>query len=176
MAVGAIQNNQNGTAMYGDGTTLPLFDGELGVSAASILIRYTYFGDANLDGVVNASDFTLIDAGSVGHLTGWLNGDFNYDGVVDGADYALMDNAFNQQGALLTNNLAPSALAARGIRSVSYDSGSAVLTGSLTEVPIGAAGNRSLIASSLATAVPEPTSAVALVGLVAGLAGRRRRR
>ena len=38
-----------------------------------------------------------IDNGFVNHLTGWFNGDFNYDGVVDGSDYALIDNAFNRQ-------------------------------------------------------------------------------
>ena len=56
-------------------------------------MKYTYFGDANLDGVVNASDYTLIDNGfnsqtSGPLLTGWFNGDFNYDGVVNGDDYA----------------------------------------------------------------------------------------
>ena len=30
--------------------------------AGDILIRYTYFGDANLDGVVDGSDYSLIDA------------------------------------------------------------------------------------------------------------------
>jgi hypothetical protein len=30
------------------------------------------------------------------HLTGWSNGDFNYDGVIDGSDFSLIDNTFNQ--------------------------------------------------------------------------------
>ena len=76
------------------------FDGQP-VSASSVLVRYTYYGDANLDGKVNAADYTRADVGAVTHATGWLNGDFNYDGVVDGTDYALMDNAFNQQGSAL---------------------------------------------------------------------------
>jgi hypothetical protein len=29
-------------------------------------------------------------------MTGWAYGDFNYDGVVDGSDYSLIDNTFNQ--------------------------------------------------------------------------------
>ena len=66
-----------------------------------MLIKYTYYGDANLDGKVNASDYSLIDNGYLNHLTGWFNGDFNYDGVVNGSDYTLIDNAFNMQGALL---------------------------------------------------------------------------
>ena len=92
-AVGVIPNvNANGAALYAS------FDG-VAVTTADVLVRYTYFGDANLDGVVTAADYGRIDAGVVGQLTGWLNGDFNYDGVVDGSDYALIDNAFNHQTA-----------------------------------------------------------------------------
>ena len=74
-------------------------DGVPGVAASpgDVLARYTYYGDANLDGVVNAADYVAVDVGSVTGLTGWANGDFDYDGVVDGSDYAMMDNAFNQQ-------------------------------------------------------------------------------
>ena len=93
-AVGVIRN------VGADGVT-PLvasFDG-VAVSAADVLARFTYYGDANLDGVVDAADYVAVDVGSVTGLTGWANGDFNYDGVVDGSDYAVMDNAFNQQPA-----------------------------------------------------------------------------
>jgi hypothetical protein len=76
------------------------FDGQA-VSVDDVLVKQTYYGDANLDGRVDGSDYTLIDNGYANHLTGWFNGDFNYDGVVDGSDYALMDNAFNNQGAAI---------------------------------------------------------------------------
>jgi hypothetical protein len=66
-----------------------------------VLVKYTYFGDANLDGMVNGSDYTLIDNGYNSGLSGWRNGDFNYDGVIDGDDYMLIDNAFNTQGSPL---------------------------------------------------------------------------
>ena len=92
-AVGVIQN---ATAIGGTTPIYLSFDGQP-VTAADVLARYSYYGDANLDGVVNAADHTRLDAGAVMHLTGWQNGDFNYDGVVDGSDYALADNAFNQQ-------------------------------------------------------------------------------
>ena len=39
-------------------------------------------------------------------LTGWFNGDFNYDGVINGSDYTLIDNAFNTQGAQLAAQIA----------------------------------------------------------------------
>ena len=63
-----------------------------------MLVKYTLFGDTNLDGTVNGSDYGRVDAGFNGHLTGWANGDLNYDGTVDGSDYTLIDNAFNTQG------------------------------------------------------------------------------
>ncbi len=77
------------------------FEG-VSVSNTDVLIKYTYFGDANLDGIVNGSDYTLIDNGVNSSLTGWRNGDFNYDGIVNGDDYTLIDNAFNTQGAAIT--------------------------------------------------------------------------
>jgi hypothetical protein len=83
------------------------------LSDNDVLIKYTYYGDANLDGTVDGSDYTLIDNGYLNHLTGWYNGDFNYDGVINGSDYALMDNAFNTQGASITSIVAsPTALVA----------------------------------------------------------------
>ena len=38
--------------------------------------------------------------------TGFSNGDFNYDGVIDGSDYTLIDNAFNAQAASLAAEVA----------------------------------------------------------------------
>ena len=78
------------------------FDG-VTISPGDVVAKYTYYGDANLDGSVSSADYTRIDAGFLSHgtLTGWANGDFNYDGVVNGSDYTLIDNAFNMQGASL---------------------------------------------------------------------------
>jgi hypothetical protein len=94
-ALAVVQNNQGGQALF-SGTRM--FD-QFIPGAADILVKYTYFGDANLDGKVDGSDYSLIDAGykSHGTLTGWYNGDFNYDGSVDGSDYSVIDNAFNNQ-------------------------------------------------------------------------------
>ncbi len=92
-AVGVIQN---ATAVGGATPIYTTFDGQP-VSASDVLARYTYYGDTNLDGAVNAADYLRVDVGYFGHLTGWQNGDFNYDGVVDGSDYTLMDDAFDQE-------------------------------------------------------------------------------
>jgi alpha-L-arabinofuranosidase len=81
------------------------FDGVPGV-ATDVLVKYTYYGDANLDGKVDGSDYSLIDNGFQNHLTGWYNGDFNDDGFVNGSDYTLIDNAFNRQGTSLAASVA----------------------------------------------------------------------
>jgi autotransporter-associated beta strand protein len=98
----AASNTSYLTAV-GLATGLTSFEG-LTVSTSDVLIKYTYYGDTNLDGGVDGSDYTNIDNGFNSHLTGWQNGDFNYDGVVDGSDYTLIDNAYNTQGASLGTN------------------------------------------------------------------------
>jgi hypothetical protein len=50
-----------------------------------VVIKYTWVGDANLDGIVNAADLSAMT--STG--TTWATGDFNYDGKVNADDYAL---------------------------------------------------------------------------------------
>jgi autotransporter-associated beta strand protein len=75
-------------------------------TSSDVLVMYTYYGDADLNGTVNGADYQQIDMGFGLHLTGWSNGDFNYDGVVDGSDYSLIDNTFNQINATGASPLA----------------------------------------------------------------------
>jgi hypothetical protein len=83
------------------------FDGK-SVAQGDVVVKYTYYGDANLDGKVDGTDYSRIDSGYMTQAKGWLNGDFNYDGVVDGSDYTLIDNAFNQQSSQISSELAVS--------------------------------------------------------------------
>ena len=83
-------------AVLGSAAAVASVDG-VALGSADVLVRYTYYGDANADGVVNAADYIRTDTGFVTRLTGWANGDFNYDGTVDGSDYSLIDNAFDTQ-------------------------------------------------------------------------------
>jgi predicted outer membrane repeat protein len=80
-------------------TSSDTFDSQA-VNAGDVLVKYTYYGDADLSGKVDGTDYSLIDHGFNAHSTGWQNGDFNYDGKIDGSDYSLIDNAFNMQGSL----------------------------------------------------------------------------
>jgi hypothetical protein len=68
-----------------------------GLSSGQIEIMYTLYGDANLDGKVNGTDFNLMAANFNQSVTnGWDKGDFNYDGKVNGNDFVLLAANFNQ--------------------------------------------------------------------------------
>ncbi len=106
--LGVLQNNDGANhPIYG--ATAP--DGPFDTQSPAIndiLIKYTYFGDADLTGKIDGTDYGKIDNGFAHSLSTWFNGDFNYDGVIDGSDYSLIDNAFNIQASPLTEVAAPS--------------------------------------------------------------------
>jgi hypothetical protein len=85
------------TSVGGTGT----FSGQP-YTATDTLVKYTWNGDATLDGRVTFDDYVKIDTGFNQQLTGWLNGDFNYSGGVSFDDYVLIDIAFNQQNGTLS--------------------------------------------------------------------------
>ncbi|WP_428940688.1 hypothetical protein [Fontivita pretiosa] len=108
-----VQNTAAGSFLYGLGVVLndlaqvggsgPIYTafGGQTTSGGEVLVKFTYFGDADLSGSIDATDYSLIDNGYVNSLSGWINGDFDYSGVIDATDYALIDNAYvNQVGAL----------------------------------------------------------------------------
>jgi T5SS/PEP-CTERM-associated repeat protein/autotransporter-associated beta strand protein len=61
------------------------------VDDSAVLIRYTRYGDADLNGTVNLSDFNAL-AAHFGLASGarWNQGDFNYDGSVNLSDFNLL--------------------------------------------------------------------------------------
>jgi autotransporter-associated beta strand protein len=60
------------------------------VSLNTIEVAYTLYGDANLDGKVDATDFSIFAPNfGLDVTTGWEAGDFNYDGKVDATDFSL---------------------------------------------------------------------------------------
>lgn len=57
-------------------------------------------GDANLDGVVDGSDFGIWNSGKFTSNTAWCSGNFNADGVVDGSDFGIWNsNKFTSSDA-----------------------------------------------------------------------------
>jgi hypothetical protein len=80
---------------YANNADLPLgaytqFRGET-VDDSTVMIRTTRLGDANLDGVVNDDDVTIVGA-TYGMTSGatWALGDFTYDGAVNDDDVTLL--------------------------------------------------------------------------------------
>jgi autotransporter-associated beta strand protein len=81
---------------YADNAQLPLgpytsFRGQP-VDDTSILITFTRTGDANLDGVVNDDDVTIVGANYAPGVPQphWASGDFDYNGFVDDDDVTLL--------------------------------------------------------------------------------------
>jgi fibronectin-binding autotransporter adhesin len=81
---------------YADGN-----DGsEAGIVAPNtVLISYALFGDVNLDGVVNGTDFGLFAVHFGQAVSSWDLGDFNYDGVVNGTDFGLLAANFGDSAS-----------------------------------------------------------------------------
>jgi hypothetical protein len=88
------------------------------VDSTSVLIKYTYEGDTDLDGDVDIADLGRL-ATSWQNFGGWINGDFDYSGFVDVNDLGKL--ATNWQDGV-GNPLAPAdlgaALKALGLPSV----------------------------------------------------------
>ena len=76
-------------------TNFPATFGGQSVGATTILIAWTRFGDANLDGVTGIADFARLAAG-YNQPGAWENGDFNYDGTVGIGDFSLLAANYNQ--------------------------------------------------------------------------------
>jgi len=121
----------------------------VGLSSGQIEVAYTLLGDANLDGLVNTSDFNIVAANFNQSITGWDQGDFNYDGLVNTADFNELAANFNQgvSGANSAGDV------------VALDA-------------FAAANGLSLPTSS----VPEPASASVLIAAGLGFLSRRRRK
>src|SRR5205814_9138762 len=74
--------------------------------ANAVLIKYTYDGDSDLDGDVDADDYARIDGGfaqrnSPGFVASYRTGDFDYSGSINSDDFFLIDRAFGTQGSAL---------------------------------------------------------------------------
>jgi hypothetical protein len=110
---------------------------------------YTLLGDANLDGKVNGTDFTLMATNFNHSVTnGWDKGDFDYSGAVNGSDFVLLADNFNQ-----------------------FASQSAISSADLAAVDSFAASNGISL-----TSVPEPGTISLGLLASAGLLARRRQR
>jgi hypothetical protein len=100
---------------YAENSSMPLgayttFRGQT-VDSTSVLVAFTRTGDANLDGVVNDDDVTIVGAVYAPGVANasWANGDFDYNGFVDDDDVTLLGALYNPSAPPA---VAPAAVAA----------------------------------------------------------------
>ena len=94
-SLGNVNNFAIGYAEAGDiFTTFPAnFVGE-SIDGSTAIVRFTRYGDADLNGVVNIGDFAKL-AANFNTPAVWVRGDFNYDGQATIADFSLLAANFN---------------------------------------------------------------------------------
>ena len=67
-----------------------------GLSSGQIELKYTLLGDANLDGTVNGSDFSILAANFGQGYSNWDQGNFLYTPAVNGTDFSALAANFGQ--------------------------------------------------------------------------------
>ena len=120
---------------YAENSTMPLgplttFRGQT-VDNTSILMAFTRTGDANLDGVVNDDDVTIVGAMYAPDVPqpSWALGDFDYNGFVDDDDVTLL-------GAFYDPSATPIRVPAAGVAAVPEPGRVALLLTSLIGIPL----------------------------------------
>jgi hypothetical protein len=76
---------------FGDGTTFPKYHGTVVVQPNTVIVKFTYAGDTNGDGVIDATDYQAISTNFNTSATGYSHGDINGDGVVNVDDFQPID-------------------------------------------------------------------------------------
>ena len=88
-SIGAVRNGDYATMGFDPvKTTL----GGVNVDETFVFVAPALNGDANLDGVLDQTDYYYWLEGYEGGtgVSGWMNGDFNYDGATDVQDLAIL--------------------------------------------------------------------------------------
>jgi hypothetical protein len=103
----------------------------------SVLVKHSYNGDANGDGLIDADDYFRIDSGFLNPPANpaYAQGNFNYDDVIDADDYFLIDSAFLGQGAPVSAS-AVSATATQPAAAVSAALGEATESRRAAKAPL----------------------------------------
>ncbi len=83
-----------------------------GISSGTIELKYTLVGDANLDGTVNGSDFSLLAANFGLGVTNWDQGNFLFTSSVNGSDFSALAANFGQGDSGADASVTPADIAA----------------------------------------------------------------
>jgi hypothetical protein len=127
----------------------------------NVLVRLTYYGDGNDDGVVNKFDVAALGLGYSGlaGYIGWSDGDYTYSGYISKLDISLLADGYAFQGAPLGN----------------------AITAGQAQYLLALDPNMSASAAAMFQAIaagqtPEPSSVAVLGAAAMGLLSRRRRK
>jgi hypothetical protein len=94
-----LESGWNGGLWNGEGIASSAATSGAGVgwidsgATDSIVVRFAYYGDADLNGSVDSLDFNVFVQG-YGDAGVWINGDFNYDGRVNTLDFNSLSGNF----------------------------------------------------------------------------------
>jgi hypothetical protein len=124
-----------------------------GLSSSQIEIKYTLLGDANLDGTVNGSDFSILASNFGKGFTNWDQGNFLFSSSINGSDFAALAANFGQG-----------------------DSGAAVAVSQADIAALNSFAAANNLPIPTFGAVPEPATFGLLLVAGAGTFNRRRRR
>lgn len=100
-----------GYAVASDLGTTPMWQS---LPSGSVVVKYTYLGDTNLDGNIDATDLANMNAGQTWQnqhpqsTADWYQGDVNYDGKVNQDDWILfqLTVAYAQKNSLNYSSIA----------------------------------------------------------------------
>jgi hypothetical protein len=109
----SVRKGLNGGDWLGKGITSSAAAGDpdhataLGMADhdGDVLLKYTYYGDADLDGRVDGEDFDDFLHGYEQAVAEWVEGDFNYSGMADAEDFGLLVRGLAGQGRGVSGEL-----------------------------------------------------------------------
>ena len=91
--------NEASTVLGLSGSATDTWNG-VTVDATSVIVKYTYVGDIDLNGELNGDDYFYLDSYVLqsGTVFGYAVGDINLDGELNGDDYFWLDSTILSQG------------------------------------------------------------------------------
>jgi len=102
--IGVVLNDGAGADISGNDPAYTSFDG-LSVNVNTVLVKFTYNGDTDLDGIIEPNDVSLTEsaysadeAHGPSYKHSWANGESDYSGTVDSTDVSNVQAADLYQG------------------------------------------------------------------------------